>query len=116
MKQPGQIVLFRFPRTDLDAGKLRQALLLRKVPGDYEDWLVCMVSSQLHQFDSGFDELISTEDADFESSGLKVSSVIRIGRLAIVEDGILIGSIGQISSDRVDCIRRRLANWIDEGS
>jgi mRNA interferase MazF len=39
MKQAGQIVLFRFPQTDLVEGKLRPALLLGKLPGEYDDWL-----------------------------------------------------------------------------
>ena len=29
----GQIVLFRFPQTDQEAGKLRPALVLRRLPG-----------------------------------------------------------------------------------
>ncbi len=32
MKQAGQIVLFRFPQTDLEEGKLRPALLLGRLP------------------------------------------------------------------------------------
>lgn len=47
MKQAGQIVLFRFPQTDLEEGKLRPALLLGKLPGEYDDWLICMISSQI---------------------------------------------------------------------
>jgi len=38
MKRAGQIVLFRFPRTDLGEGKLRPALLLGRLPGEYDDW------------------------------------------------------------------------------
>lgn len=34
MKQAGQVVLFRFPQTDLAEGKLRPALLLGKLPGE----------------------------------------------------------------------------------
>ena len=49
MKEPGQIVLFQFPRADLSEGKLRPALLLCEVPGPYDDWLICMISSQIHQ-------------------------------------------------------------------
>jgi len=45
MKRPGQIVLFRFPQTDFEEGKLRPALLLGKLPGEYDDWLICMISS-----------------------------------------------------------------------
>jgi hypothetical protein len=33
MKQAGQIVVFRFPQTDLEEGKLRPALLLGRLPG-----------------------------------------------------------------------------------
>ena len=47
MKKGGQLVLFRFPQTDLEEGKLRPALLLAKVPGEYDDGLICMISSRL---------------------------------------------------------------------
>ena len=62
MISEGQIVLFRFPKPDQQSGKLRPALVVRKLPGRYEDWLVCMISSQLNQEVTGFDETISPED------------------------------------------------------
>jgi len=94
MKQAGQIVVFRFPQTDLEEGKLRPALLLGRLPGGYDDWLICMVSSQTHQYIAGFDEIVQEEDFDFGNSGLKVASVIRVGRLAVVSGEILLGAIG----------------------
>ncbi|WP_263818377.1 type II toxin-antitoxin system PemK/MazF family toxin [Salinibacter sp.] len=112
MKDPGQIVLFRFPRTDLAEGKLRPALLISEVPGPYDDWLICMISSQLHQQIEGFDELIEEGDSDFQQSGLKKASVVRISRLAVVEGNIFEGRIGKISSDRIQRVRRRIAEWI----
>lgn len=45
MKRAGQIVSFRFPQTDLEEEKLRPALLLGKLPGSHDDWLLCMISS-----------------------------------------------------------------------
>jgi mRNA interferase MazF len=80
----GQIILFRFPQTDQQSGKLRPAVVVRKLPGRYEDWLISMVSSQLSQETPGFDEIISPEDLDFKDSGLKLTSLIRIGRLAVL--------------------------------
>jgi len=100
MKEPGQIVLFRFPRADLSESKLRPALLLSEVPSPYEDWLICMISSQVHQRIDGFDELIEKDDEGFARSGLKVRSVIRIGRLAIVEGEMLEGRMGTINPER----------------
>jgi len=112
MKQAGQIVLFRFPQTDLEEGKLRPALLLGKLPGEYDDWLICMISSQIRHFIPGFDEVIQETDADFAGSGLKLTSVVRVGRLAVVEGEILLGAIGQIASERLQSIKSRLAQWL----
>lgn len=75
MKRAGQIVLFRFPQTDLTTGKLRPALLVGRVPGPNDDWLACMISSQLRHYIEGFDEIIQDDDPDFIQSGLKVASV-----------------------------------------
>jgi mRNA interferase MazF len=112
MIREGQIVLFRFPYTDNKEKKLRPALVIRQLPGVYEDWLICMISSQLSQEVSSFDEIISGEDSDFTSSGLKFASVIRIGRLAVVHKTILVGAIGEISADRLARIKNRLSDWL----
>ena len=114
MKIAGQIVLFRFPQTDLAAGKLRPALLLGRIPGPYEDWLVCMVSSQLQQYNEGFDEMVEDGNSDYNASGLKVPSVIRVGRLAVVAGNSLVGAVGEISSARLRRIKNRIAQWLTE--
>lgn len=116
MKQVGQIVLFRFPQADGEQGKLRPALLLGRLPGEYDDWLICMVSSQLRHYLAGFDEIVHAEDDDFMASGLKVASVIRVGRLAVVSGDVLLGAIGQIAESRLRRIKQRLAEWLLEGA
>jgi mRNA interferase MazF len=65
MKQAGQFVLFRFPQTNLGEGKLRPALLLGKLPGEYDDWLICMISSQTRHYVAEFDEIVQETDQDF---------------------------------------------------
>lgn len=45
MKEAGQVVIYRFPQTDSEEGKLRPALLLGELPGEYNDWLIRMISS-----------------------------------------------------------------------
>jgi mRNA interferase MazF len=112
MKQAGQIVLFHFPQSNLEEGKLRPALLLGRLPGEYDDWLICMISSQIRHCVPGFDEVVQETDADFAGSGLKVSSVIRVGRLAVVEGEILLGAIGQIAPEWLERIRNHLAGWL----
>lgn len=112
MKRAGQIVLFKFPQTDLTNGKPRPALLLAKLPGDYNDWLVCMISSQVHQYIEGVDDLISPDSPDFLQSGLKAQSVFRVSRLAVANEDIFLGTTGEISQDRLLKIKNNLVNWI----
>lgn len=108
----GQIVLFKFPQTDQTKGKLRPALVLRRLPGPYNDWLICMVSSHLDQKVPDFDEIITPDDSDYKESGLKVPSLIRIGRLAVVDGDILLGKLGQVDAPRLLRIKQKLSRWI----
>jgi mRNA interferase MazF len=77
----GQIVLFRFPQTDQNNGKLR-------------------------------DIVINQGDSDFIQSGLKLPSLIRISRLAVANEEIFTGKLGQIDTNRLKSIKERLASWI----
>jgi mRNA interferase MazF len=108
----GQIVLFRFPQTDQQVGKLRPAIVIRKLPTHYSDWLICMISSQLDQEIAGFDEVMTPNDPDFPDSGLKLPSLIRISRLAVVHSDIFVGKIGQIDNLRLSRIKQKLSQWI----
>ena len=112
MLRKGHIVLFEFPHADQRSGKLRPALIIKRCPGQYNDWLICMISSQLHQQLPGIDEVVTQTSHDFNQTGLKLSSVIRITRLAIVKENIIKGTIGSISSDRHALICTRLCEWL----
>ena len=107
-----QVVLFRFPQTNQATGKLRPALVIRKVPGPHDDWLICMITSQLLQEVADFDEIISEKNDDFISSGLKQTSLIRIARLAVVDQNILLGAIGEIGATRLERIKKKLSDWL----
>ena len=112
MKKAGQVAVVRFPTVTLGEGKPRPVLLIAPLPGPHEDWLVSMFSTQLQQAVEGFDEMVDEAQNDFQSSGLKIASVIRIARLAVVPAGMLLGSIGEISAERLQRIQQKLAGWI----
>jgi mRNA interferase MazF len=110
--KPGKVALLRFPHANLVTGKLRPVLLIAQVPGPYSDWLVAMVSTNLEQALPKFDEVITRQDYGFAASGLKETSVIRIGRLAVVEAELLLGEIGEISNERLNRIQKHIVDWI----
>ena len=70
--------------------------------------MICGISSQLKQYIRDFDEIITSEDNDFEASGLIKISVIRLGFLTVIPSRQIIGSIGSISTTRH---RRLLQNF-----
>ncbi len=112
MKGAGQIGLLRFPQVDLTVGKPRPILLLPSLPGRFEDWLVCMLSTLLHQAVPSFNEVLDESQTDFAESGVKIASVIRVARFAVVSADMLLGTTGRISPERLTRIRKTLANWI----
>lgn len=111
MKRAGQIVLTPFPYSDLSGVKLRPVLMLRQA-SRFDDWRVCMVSSQVQNAETNLDEILTPADHDFSNSGLKIPSVLRLSRLAVLDGSLLLGSIGAISDERLMNVRQRLAKWV----
>ncbi len=95
--------------------KNRPGVILRELP-PYKDFLVCGISTQLHQLVRGFDEIISSEDIDFISSGLKTKSLIRLGFLSVLPRNKIIGSIGSISSERHKKLIRTLSDYLNKSN
>jgi mRNA interferase MazF len=71
-----------------------------------------MISSQVRHYVPGFDEIVEENDGDFKQSGLKVTSLIRSGRLAVISEDSLIGAIGQISDERMNRVKKHLSDWL----
>lgn len=91
--------------------KNRPVIVLREMP-PHRDLLVCGVSTQLHQRVKDFDEIISPTEADFALSGLKSESLIRLGFLAVLTRGSIIGTIGSISPERHKRLLKTLSNYL----
>ena len=91
---------------------MRPALVIKRVSDSYDDWLICMISTQVHQKINGLDELIDSTDEDYTNSGLKETSLFRVSRLAVVEESLFLGTIGEISTERLKRIRDSIAQWI----
>ena len=79
MKQ-GDVLITVLAQSD-GTVKYRPVLCLCEMP-PFGDFLVCGISTQLKHEVSGFDEVITPNDPDFGTSGLKAASLIRLGYLA----------------------------------
>lgn len=107
----GDIVLTALPQAD-GKTKLRPVLLLRQLPPLYNDYLVCGISTQLHQMIKDFDELISAGEDDFKLSGLVQESIFCLSFLAVMPINLIPGTVGKISGKRHQKILQRLSDYL----
>ncbi len=106
----GEIILAQLPQAD-GGTKLRPVLLLKELPG-YKDFLVCGISTQLRQLIAGFDELIDQTTSNFSQTGLRQTSIIRLGFLAVIPNQKIAGSIGKIEAVLHRTLVQRLATYL----
>ena len=106
----GEVILTPVPQADGQI-KNRPAVILREMP-PFGDLLVCGISAQIHQEVIGFDEVLSSTDEDFAASGLRATSLIRLGFLSVLPNSRIIGSIGTISSYRHQRLLQNLADHL----
>src|ERR1017187_10430363 len=99
--EEGQVILAVF-ETDKEK-KNRPALVLRKSP-KYNDYLVCGITSKLHEEIKNFDFVLDKNHTEFLESGLKQDSLIRLFFLGIVRDEDILGTIGSISNDTLQTL------------
>ena len=104
--------MFKFPLTNQSTGKRRPAVLLKKIPGQISDWLVCMVSSRLHHEVQGVDMAVRADEEIFGQTGFRKDGLIRVTRLAVVDEAILEIKIGNLPQDVLFDLKGRLAAWL----
>ena len=73
-----------------------------------------MITTHLHYENAGIDEVKKKTDPDFYQTGLKLSSLIRVTRIAVVTTSIFEGAIGSIPHSRFLRIRAQICQWISD--
>ncbi len=110
--QPGDVVLVRFPFTDLSTAKLRPAVVLAS-HGD--DLTIVGIFSGLPQPPRETWIPLSTENRVFSQTGLKTSSVIKAERIAVIDQSIVVRKLGSLPPAKMNEVKRavRLALHLD---
>ena len=101
----GDIVLLRFPFTDGKTFKRRPALLIKdSIDGDI---VVCRITSQIYGAEN--DVFIDT----WESSGLKLPSVIRVHKIATLERSMIEVVMGKIDGEIKNKVKYLISRLTD---
>jgi len=101
--QSGDVVLVRFPFTDLTTAKLRPAVVLTSHGDDLT--IVGIFSGLPHPPRETWIPL-STEDPVFSRTGLKTNSVIKAERIAVIEQSIVVRKLGSVAPAKMDEVKR----------
>lgn len=87
----GDIILIPFPFTNLSGSKIRPALVL--ISPDI-DVTIAFITTQFNWIDEGCLEIESSKE-----NGLKKNSLIRLNKLASIDNNLVLGKIGNLNSD-----------------
>ena len=102
----GDIILVKYPFTDLSKEKLRPALVL--IPEDEEqDLLLAFITGSAIQ-KSHFDIFITKEN-----TGLHKDSIVRLKKLMTIHRSLIAGRIGNVSREQWETITQTLKKMLD---
>src|SRR6266536_4673535 len=106
----GDIVLINLLQSD-GSYKIRPALILKLLP-KYNDFMVCGISTQIHQYIKDLDEMLDENKTNFSATGLRQTSLIRLSFLAVTPGTRIRGSIGKIDASLHKQLLQRLADFL----
>jgi len=93
----GDIVLVQFPFTDLSQTKLRPALILYSNSATNEITL-CFISSKNVNNLTSEEFSIKDSDAEFSDTGLRISSKVRVTRIATLNNSLIARRLGKLGT------------------
>lgn len=99
----GDIVLVPFPFTDLSGQKVRPVLVLHTEMKS-EDRIVALFSSIKPKKTYFFDLHVTPS----KHNGLKVSSIVKINKIATLEKKLIIGQLGKLEVSHIKEVNKKL--------
>jgi mRNA interferase MazF len=108
--QTGDIVIVSFPYTDLISFKARPAVVVTETNDNYNDVIVSLISSVVPSKLSRFQILIRPDTIN----NLKVVSVIKVSRIATVENTKVVGVIGKLAQAQSDEFKKLFKSLVDQ--
>jgi mRNA interferase MazF len=105
-----RVVLVPFPFDDLSSTKVRPAVCLTNPIGLHRHVILAFITSRVPVELLATDLVIDASAPDFSSTGLRVSSVLRVHRLMTITTALIRRELGQLSprmQNQVDdCVRK----------
>ncbi len=111
-----KIVLVPFPFDDLSATKVRPAICLTNEISGYNHVIIAFITSQVSKANELSDLKIEDSDKGFATTGLKVSSAIRLHRLVTIPTRIIQRNLGILPVDYHSDLENKLRALFELGN
>ena len=95
----GKVVLVPFPFDDLSAAKVRPAVCLTDPVGPHRHVILAFIPSRILADLMETDIVLDTSQPDFATTGLRVSSTLRLHRLMTASTSLILRELGELSPD-----------------
>jgi mRNA interferase MazF len=104
----GDVVLVPFPFTDLSAAKQRPALVVspNRLNDSRPDLVVAAITSQTPA--ALAEDEVRLADADLNVCGLPKASIVKLGKIFTIHQGLIRKKLGQVPSDTLNMILQAL--------
>jgi len=93
----GKVVLVPFPFDDLSEAKVRPAVCLTNPVGPHRHVILAFITSHIPADLVETDIVLDTSQPDFATTGLRVSSTLRLHRLMTVSTSLILRELGELS-------------------
>lgn len=110
----GKVVLVPFPFDDLSTTKVRPAVCLTNPVGPNNHVILAFITSKIPTDLLESDIVLYTSHPDFAASGLRKVSTIRLDHLMTVRKSVILGEIGELSSDTQTEIAEKLCKLLTD--
>lgn len=95
----GQVVLARFPFSDLTSQKLRPCLVIGLA--EFDDILLCQITSKRY----GSKRAVSLTTKDFSAGSIAVSSFIRPNKIATLDQAMIVRKLGTLKTAKLSKVK-----------
>lgn len=108
-----KVVLVPFPFDDLSSSKVRPAVCLTDAIGNHQHVVLAFITSKVPDSLLETDLLITSDSEGFETSGLRVSSTLRLHRMMTITTHIIRRELGQLSETQQKNVKNKLKDLFD---
>ncbi len=105
----GDIIIVSFPFANLISYKARPAVVIAETPDEYKDVLVSLITSVIPQQLNSLQIKLTSD----RTNNLKVDSVIKVYRIATIENNKIIAVIGKLNKEQLKEFKEKFKSLAD---